>query len=192
MPIPVRSRLTYSNVMATAAIFLALGGGAYALTGVPDKNGVFHGCVSSRTGLLRVVRSPSSCHRAKRRGSRRVPGESAVEWSQRGPAGAKGSDGANGANGISGTNGTNGATKVTVRDATGPLVKEGATSVAAAPCNPGEHLTGGGVSATDTNFEVVERSFPNAGEWVAEVRNTAKGAPTLEVAAVAYAMCASP
>ena len=56
----VRSRLTYANVVATGALFVALGGGAYALTGAPDRNGVYHGCVAS-SGALRVVASASSC-----------------------------------------------------------------------------------------------------------------------------------
>ena len=34
----VRNRLTYANVMATVAVFIALGGGAYALS--LDKNSV--------------------------------------------------------------------------------------------------------------------------------------------------------
>ena len=50
----VRSRLTYANVMATGAMFIALGGGAYALSGVPDRGGVYHGCVA-KSGALRVV-----------------------------------------------------------------------------------------------------------------------------------------
>src|SRR6476646_8184409 len=48
------SRLTYANVMATVAVFLALGGGAYALSGVADRSGVYHGCVAT-SGALRVV-----------------------------------------------------------------------------------------------------------------------------------------
>ena len=35
----VGSRLTSANVTATVALFLALGGGAYALTGIPDRSG---------------------------------------------------------------------------------------------------------------------------------------------------------
>ncbi len=35
----IASRLTYANVMATAALFIALGGGAYAAFKVP-KNSV--------------------------------------------------------------------------------------------------------------------------------------------------------
>ena len=60
----IRSRLSYANVMATGAMFLALGGGAYALSGVPDRSGVFHGCVAT-SGALRVVTKASSCRKAK-------------------------------------------------------------------------------------------------------------------------------
>ena len=35
----IRSRLTYANVMATVAVFIALGGGAYAVTKL-DRNSV--------------------------------------------------------------------------------------------------------------------------------------------------------
>ena len=42
-------------VIAVIALVVALGGGAYALSGVPDRNGVYHGCVDDKTGALRVV-----------------------------------------------------------------------------------------------------------------------------------------
>src|SRR5690242_3806597 len=88
------SRLTYANVMATVAVFLALGGGAYALSGIPDRGGVYHGCADPKTGALRVVKSASSCRKTKtvRRGRRRVriPGESAIAWNQQGPRGLQG------------------------------------------------------------------------------------------------------
>src|SRR2546421_6851187 len=92
------SRLTYANVMATGALFVALGGGAYALSGVPDRGGGFHGCVSNATGVLRVVKSAAACQKAKtvrRHGKKgRLPGEVAVAWNQ------KGQPGSNGINGI--------------------------------------------------------------------------------------------
>ena len=68
------SRLTYANVVATVAVFLALGGGAYALSGIPDRGGIFHGCMAPKTGALRVVKAASSCRKTKivRRGRRRV------------------------------------------------------------------------------------------------------------------------
>src|SRR5262249_51946554 len=125
----IRLRLTYANVMATGAMFFALAGGTYALTGVPDQSGVFHGCVSNQTGVLRVVKSASSCRHARVRRRHRDLGEFAVAWNQRGQPGAKGIKGAKGLSGArgptgprgpAGINGTNGATKVTVRTASGP------------------------------------------------------------------------
>lgn len=91
------NRLSYANVMATGAMFVALGGGAYALSGVPDRSGVFHACASNKTGAVRVVARASSCHRARGRGRRRDPGESAISWNQQGRAGRDGGALSNGA-----------------------------------------------------------------------------------------------
>lgn len=100
------SRLSYANVMATVAVFLALGGGAYALSGIPDRSGVYHGCVAT-SGALRVVTKASSCRKAKTvtRGRHRVriPGESAITWNQQGRSGVNGANGLNGANGAPAT-----------------------------------------------------------------------------------------
>jgi hypothetical protein len=38
MPARIRAQLTYANVMATIAVFLALGGGAYAAINLPAKS----------------------------------------------------------------------------------------------------------------------------------------------------------
>jgi hypothetical protein len=119
----VRSHLSYANVMATVAVFLALGGGAYALSGIPDRGGVFHGCVSNAGGL-RVVKSAGDCRRAKtvRRNGRRVrvPGELAVSWNQQGPRGLQGLQGLQGRQGDPGSPGQK-ATKLFgyIQDATG-------------------------------------------------------------------------
>ena len=106
----IRSRLTYANVMATGAMFIALGGGAYALGGIPDHSGTYHGCVNPKTGVLRVVANTSSCPKARtvRRGGRRVriPGEAAIAWHQQGPAGAAGAPGKDGAPGATGAPGS--------------------------------------------------------------------------------------
>ncbi len=91
----VRSHLSYANVVATGALFVALGGGAYGLTGVPDRNGVYRACADDKTGALRAVANTSSCRKAKtvKRGKRRIriPGESAIAWNQQGKPGAPGS-----------------------------------------------------------------------------------------------------
>jgi hypothetical protein len=99
----IRARLSYANVMATVAVFLALGGGAYALSSAPDHSGVFHGCVSKRTGVLRVVQSERSCHRPVLRGRHRDPGEFAISWNQQGQPGPQGRQGVQGPSGSDAT-----------------------------------------------------------------------------------------
>jgi hypothetical protein len=131
----IGARMTYANVMATVAVFLALGGGAYALSGIPDRGGVFHGCVAT-SGALRVVAKASSCRKAKtvKRGTRRVriPGESAIAWNQQGQRGISGVQGIQGQQGNPGTPGGPGASATKlfawVRDAgssTAPVVQYG-------------------------------------------------------------------
>ena len=89
----LRSRLTYANVISTIALFLALGGGAYAVTGsesdppqadsaqIPTRGGTIIGCYNRRTGSVRVVSSSRRC----RRGRERV-----LRWAQRGRQGQPG------------------------------------------------------------------------------------------------------
>jgi hypothetical protein len=101
----VGSRLTYANVMATGAMFVALGGGAYAVGVGSDPDRVFHGCVNNRTGVLRVVNRANSCVKAHGQGQHGNPGETAIKWSQQGP---KGVPGARGPEGIQGTPGPKG------------------------------------------------------------------------------------
>ena len=40
----------YANVVATGAIFIALGGGAYAVTAVPSANSVVFACAKKKGG----------------------------------------------------------------------------------------------------------------------------------------------
>jgi hypothetical protein len=187
----VRLRLTFANVTSVTALVFAMAGGAYALSGVPDRGGVFHGCVSNSTGVLRVVKSASSCQKAKtvrRHGKRvRLPGEFAVAWNQ------KGQPGANGANGINGTDGQNGATKVTFRSAPGGAATAGNESSSQVVCNPGENETGGGATVSTANGSAyaLRESGPNGGGWTARAQNTApSGNETVTV--TSWALCASP
>jgi hypothetical protein len=169
----MRKRLTYSNVMATAAMFVALGGGAYAaMSGIPDANGVFHGCVSKRTGALRVVSAAHSC----------LKREFAIAWNQTGIRGRQGPPGTpaptySAGTGLSLSNNTFSTDPTTVqRRVTGScpaghaiagIAQDGSVSCVAtgftkivervasgvydgsspiiATCNPGEVATGGGV-----------------------------------------------
>ena len=76
------SRLSYANVMATIAVFLALGGGAYAVVGIPSPDGVIHGCYKKGKGTLRVI-SKGKCKNSER----------TLSWNQQGRQGSAGTNG---------------------------------------------------------------------------------------------------
>ena len=96
----LRQRLTYANVASTLALFLALGGGAYAATTIPGRDGVIHACYKQASGGTRIVAAGKKCRK----------GERAVRWNQQGPRGLAGAAGTPGANGASGPQGPAGPT----------------------------------------------------------------------------------
>ena len=102
-------RLTFANVAASLALFVAIGGGAYAASGgFVGRSGTIHGCVRS-TGTLIVLRSGHHC-------PKHTTALSFNQKGSRGPAGTDGKDGGTGpagpagTPGAPGTNGTNGQT----------------------------------------------------------------------------------
>jgi hypothetical protein len=100
----VRARLTFSNVTAALALFVALGGSSLAAIGGnhgSDRK-VLHGCVDKRDGQLRIVSRPSGCGQSERAISFRKQG-------RRGPAGKPGKAGARGLAGAAGPKGDLGA-----------------------------------------------------------------------------------
>jgi hypothetical protein len=192
----LRPRLDHPTIVAYLALFIALGGGAYALSGVPDASGTFHGCVHDKTRVLRVVSSASSCRKAKtiKRGTRRVriPGESAITWNQQGRPGANGTDGTKGTDG---TNGTNGTTNLVVR-----TTSANGSGGLDASCNPGERAVGGGIGRTDGSANANDKlggSFPTVAAGVpASNGSTANGWRGVWNGGVAnvtiWVICASP
>ena len=79
--------LSYANVMATVAVFIALGGGAYAATALP-KNSV---------GATQLRNDAVSSAKVKNGSLQRSDFRTADLVKLRGAAGAKGADGAAGA-----------------------------------------------------------------------------------------------
>jgi hypothetical protein len=89
----IGSRLTYANVIATIALFAALGGGAYAATQLP-KNSV--GTAQIQNNAVTPAKLSA-----------------AAEKGMQGPAGPKGATGATGATGPAGATGPKGDTGAT-------------------------------------------------------------------------------
>ena len=97
----MRDRINYANVVASLALFVALGGGAYAATtgSFVSSGGVISGCVK-HNGALLVVKSGRRCPRHT----------VALPFAQRGPRGPRGSTGAKGPRGATGAAGAAGKT----------------------------------------------------------------------------------
>lgn len=153
----LRSRLTYANVIAALALFIALGGTSYAALKWP-KNSV--GTPQLKNGSVTSAKI--------RNGSLNLADlDPAAQAELRGPAGAPGPAGPAGPAGATGPTGARGATDVVVRrHEDGPLAA-GAFDGLVVFCKPGERATGGGVGFTENGGnEIVQQSFP------------VKGAPT--------------
>lgn len=86
----------HSTVAAYLALFVALGGSAYAVTS-STPTGVLRACVSNQTGAMRLLHQ-GSCK----------PSERMVRWNIAGPAGPEGAAGAQGSQGVQGPTGPTG------------------------------------------------------------------------------------
>lgn len=82
MPQPLRAKLSYGNVVATIALFVALGGSAWATnarggSSATDSTaaGTIHACVRKQGGSLRIVGAGTRCARTE------VP----LDWNVAGP-----------------------------------------------------------------------------------------------------------
>ena len=94
----MRRHVTYANVMATIAVFIALGGGAFAASSLIGSDGKVRACVD-KSGDVRIVKKGKKCAR----------GETSVAWHQTGKTGKTGKTGPQGVAGRSGADGADGS-----------------------------------------------------------------------------------
>lgn len=178
------SRLTYSNIVATAALFLALGGTSYAAFRLPSNS------VGNKQLKAHSV-TPSKVAAAS----------VAMFKGQKGATGLQGPTGPQGPQGPQGHQGLAGATKVVERE-TSQTTAIGQDGSATVQCNSGEVATGGGwhmETGNTVNFYTfgpypVKADNSEAGPgntptgWAMTVYNNSTQADTWHV----YAICASP
>jgi hypothetical protein len=183
----VRDRLTYSNVMATTALFIALGGTSYAVASLP-RNSVGTNQIRSQAVRSSDIRDRAVALRDITRAARE-----SLEGQQgaRGPQGPKGDKGDKGDPGIVTTpDGTPIRIALNIKTAGGSVAASDGettqTSDATAACDAGQRVTGGGVRFDNPTGTTVLSSGPSgAGAWIAHVGSDAPSARTFTV----YAIC---
>jgi hypothetical protein len=164
----LKGRLTYGNVIATIALFVALGGSSYAAITLP-RNSV--GANQIRTGGVR-----SSEVKDRTLGARDLTvGARRFLKSQEGAQGPQGPQGERGPQGPSGTGG--GSVGLTYKTVTGTALPGGDPSGATATCDPGQRVTGGGVRVDNDVDAAARESYPNLGNtaWTGFVGNDENG-----------------
>jgi hypothetical protein len=146
----IRSRASFSNVVALVALFLAFSGGAYAAGGNPfvGSRGSIQGCV--RKGVLDLVKSGKRCPRHT----------TSLAFSEAGAQGVQGIQGGQGIQGIQGIQGNQGAA--------GPLLSQlpsGKTETgvyAAVFSVPSSGPSTGGGGDASISFQIPLASDPTA------------------------------
>jgi len=171
-----RPRLTYANVTSTLALFLALGGGAYAATSLPARS----------VGTTQLKSSAVTRAKIKR---------SAVNGSKVANESLTGADIKEATLGVVPLAAQATAlARVTYKGAPGavpgdvnPAAPTGPVATATVACDPGQHAVSGGVKVDNPAVAFVEDSFPDAGgtAWTVRIGNAA---PT-PVGFVAIAVC---
>lgn len=171
----LQKRLSYSNVLATTALFIALGGTSYAAITLP-RNSVGNVQLRDNAVTGREVRDRSLGVRELNLLAREaLRGE-------RGPAGPAGPAG--------GTPGTPGAAELVFTYKT-QAASIGAGSeqtqafaTASVQCDPGQRVTGGGTKLSGTSMFLID-SYPSSSTaWTVRAMNDG-GAQTFTV----YAIC---
>jgi collagen triple helix repeat protein len=165
MPAQLRSRLTFANVTASLALFVALGGGAYAATALPKDSVGERQIKRNGVGASEIKAGAVGAEEVKNRSL--GPGEFKPGTLLRGPKGDTGAPGPQGAQGAPGAPGVKGATgpagplgSVTVQTeqlgtAMATAGPAGSASVTAF-CPDGQRGVGGGVRGDLTESEMVD------------------------------------
>jgi hypothetical protein len=175
------ARLSYANLIATLALFLALGGSSYAALNLPKGS----------VGGTQLKRNSVSSPKVKRGSLLLSDFKASQRASLRGPQGPQG---------LKGDVGASGATSVAAREGAFTTVQPDEFGAAAVDCNPGEVATGGGIelnngSARDM-VQVKSVPTPSAGKptgWEARAFNSDSDNDDVDTIDVrAYVICAAP
>ena len=180
MKAKLASRISYANVVATLALFVALGGSSYAAILITGKN------VKDNSLTTKDVKNRSLLKKdfkagqlpAGRQGATGAPGAPGAK----GDTGAPGGPGAKGDTGAQGAPGVSGYEQVESGLIANPA---GTRSVGSVSCPAGKRVLGGGVIGLGGTTHSVNGSYPSSNTtWVAYMNNTSGGNLSFKVFAI--------
>jgi hypothetical protein len=207
-----RARLSYGNVVATLALFIALSGTSYAALKLP-RNSVGNAQIRNDAVTSAKVQNGSmqledfsAAQQAALRGAQGPQGALGPQGPKgdpgpQGPKGDPGTQGPKGDPGPQGPAGAPGATNIVVHTLDLGQLLPKATTTATIPCSAGEHALAGGASSTD-DLLTIRQSFPLGVDlnpavegasptgWSTVVINTSTTNPVAQV--IGYVVCAKP
>jgi hypothetical protein len=181
----VRRHLSYANVVATAALFLALGGVSYAAVALPANSvgtkQLRRGAVTTRKVENRTLLAVDFQRGQLPRGARGAVGA-------QGPQGAQGLQGAPALPGTPGSRGAPGISGLEQVISPNIPVGAGARVASTVRCPGQKTVISGGVFTLDGATKAINASAPDGTTgWVGAVNNTG----TLASGFFVYAICAT-
>lgn len=186
-PVP-RGRLSYANVTASLALFVALGGTSYAAIKLPAKS---VGTIQLKSrAVTKAKLAPRAVDTSKVRDGSLTGADIALGAVD----GSKVRDGSLTAADIAGkvaaavtADRLAYVQRIAVASASDPAPTGSySTKGGTAACPAGTFVVGGGVSLGDQNAQIVSNSYPSStSSWTADVDNVAPTAPSFTV----YAIC---
>jgi len=160
----IRSRMTYANVVASLALFIALGGVSYAAVKLP-KNSV--GAVQIKKNAVtgsKVKNSSLTGADVRDKSLTAADFNGAVQGvaGPQGPVGAKGDGGAKGDAGPTGATGSTGLSNYQLLEFTGLVAStDSGERVFQAQCPVGTRILGGGFATFNNNIKVKTATLLN-------------------------------
>jgi hypothetical protein len=185
VPPGLRPRVTYANVTATLALFIALSGGAYAATAIP-ANSV--GSKQLKHGAVVAAKIKGNAVTGSKVLGNSLTGADINESSLAKIPSATVADTATHAASSAALDGA------TYKTAAGTAPATSAANAATATCDAGQHVVGGGVKLDTPGVGLVNDSYPDANgtAWTAHVGNgsgTSAGNPAVPTNFTVYAIC---
>jgi hypothetical protein len=172
----LRPRLTYANVTATLALFVALGGGAYAATALPAHS------VGSKQLKKGAVVAAKIKHNAVDRSKVMDNSLTGADIKESSVAEVPLATHAAASAALD---------KATYKTAAGTAPASSAANVATATCDAGQHVVGGGVKLDNPGIGLVNDSYPDTSNtaWTAHVGNGSSGSSAASFNFTVYAIC---